>query len=61
MYSLESLGKTFSVEPVGPLFPDNTYWVVEEERDEWYRVSGMPTAIMLINGGKGCMSWRSWC
>lgn len=48
----ESLGRTFSVEPVGPLFPDNTYWVVEEELYEWYRVSGMPTAIILINNGK---------
>ena len=35
-----------------PIISDNTYWVVEEEREEWYRVSGMPTAIMLINGGK---------
>lgn len=48
----ESLGRTFSVEPVGPLFSADQYWVVEEEREEWYRVSGMPSAIMLINGGK---------
>lgn len=48
----ESLDKTFAVEPLGPLFPANQYWVVEEEREEWYYVSGMPTAIMLINGGK---------
>ena len=48
----ESLDRTFTVEPLGPLFSANQYWVIEEERDEWYHVSGMPTAIMLINGGK---------
>ena len=48
----ESLNQTFTVEPLGELFKPNQYWVVEEEREEWYRVSGMPSAIMLINGGK---------
>ena len=48
----ESLNQTFTVEPLGELFKPNQYWVVEEERDEWYRVSGMPTAIMLINNVK---------
>jgi hypothetical protein len=48
----ESLNQTFTIEPLGSLFSANQYWVIEEEREEWYRVSGMPTAIMLINGGK---------
>lgn len=46
----ESLNQTFTVEPLGALFKPNQYWVVEEERDEWYRVSGMPTSCMNVDG-----------
>lgn len=48
----ESLNQTFTVEPLGSLFKPNQYWVVEEERDEWYRVSKMPTACMNVDGNK---------
>lgn len=45
----ESLNQTFTVEPLGSLFKPNQYWVVEEERDEWYRVSKMPTSCMNVD------------
>lgn len=45
----ESLNQTFTVEPLGELFKPNQYWVVEEEREEWYRVSGMPTSCMNVD------------
>lgn len=50
----ESLNQTFTIEPLGSLFKPNQYWVVEEERDEWYRVTGFPTCIMMLgeSGGK---------
>ena len=50
----ESLNTTFTVEPLGELFKPNQYWVVEEEREEWYRVTGFPTCIMMLgeSGGK---------
>ena len=50
----ESLNQTFTVEPLGELFKPNQYWVIEEERDEWYRVSKMPTACMNVDGNKAC-------
>lgn len=51
----ESLNQTFTIEPLGELFKPNQYWVVEEERDEWYRVSKMPTACMNVDDkGKVC-------
>ena len=51
----ESLNTTFTVEPLGELFKPNQYWVVEEERNEWYRVSKMPTACMNVDDkGKVC-------
>lgn len=51
----ESLNQTFTVEPLGELFKPNQYWVVEEERNEWYRVSGMPTSCMNVDDkGKVC-------
>ena len=48
----ESLNQTFTIEPLGSLFKPNQYWVVEDERDEWYRVSKMPTACMNVDGNK---------
>lgn len=57
----ESLNQTFTVEPLGSLFKPNQYWVVEEERDEWYRVTGFPTCIMMLDesGGKNHGFWKN--
>ena len=44
-----ALKQTFTIEPVYP--PDsNTYWVIDEEKEQWYNAVGAEISIMTRKG-----------
>lgn len=42
-----SLNETFTLEPLFDPEENKMYWVVEEEKERWYTLTGFPTCIMI--------------
>jgi hypothetical protein len=47
-----SLNETFALEPLFDPGEGKLFWVIEDEQDRWYKLTGFPTSIMMRRGGQ---------